>query len=147
MVKLLVTVMLKRLLILQIFNMLIILNLLKMKPQILKGAVYGQTAEATVGIVAKAVAMSMVTVGAVTVIDVVENVLKVNPAAIVVFPVIKNVTNHQDVHVGDSDCHVPGLRFVILRGAKIFKVRRCDFHNNQFSPPMPGQTDYSLNCM
>ena len=125
MVKLLVTVMLKRLLILQIFNMLIILNLLKMKPQILKGAAYGQTAETTVGSVAEAVVMMTVEapmkamVGAVAVmtaeaqvkammravavIDVVENVLKVNPAAIAVFPVIKNVTNHQDVHVGDKD--------------------------------------------
>src|SRR3990172_10985698 len=116
MVKLSVTVMLKRLLILQIFNMLIILNLLKMKPKILKGAAYGQTAETTVGSVAEAVVMMTVEapmkamVGAVAVmtaeaqvkammravavIDVVENVLKVNPAAIAVFPVIKNVTNH-----------------------------------------------------
>ena len=112
MVKLSVTVMLRRLLILQIFNMLIILNLLKVKPQILKWAVYGQTAETTVGSVAEAVVMMTAEapmkamVGAVAVIDVVENVLKVNPAAIAVFPVIKSVTNHQDVHVGDKDVTV-----------------------------------------
>jgi len=68
--------------------MLIILSLLKVKPQTLIGVVYGQTVEA------------------VAVMDVAENVLQENPAAIAVFPVIKNATNHQDVHAGDKDVTV-----------------------------------------